>query len=61
MPNYHYAYSAGLFSSMDKAESYAQELQSGGYPYAEVNKYLNGQKVAMLDEQEIYAYVQWID
>lgn len=61
MPNYHYAYSAGLFGSLDQAEGYAKVLQEKGYPYAEVNKYLNGQKVAMLDEFQIYAYVQWID
>lgn len=61
MPNYQYAYSAGLFGSLDKAEDYAKVLQEKGYPYAEVNKYLNGQKVAMLDEFQLYAYVQWID
>lgn len=61
LPNYHYAYSAGLFGSLDKAETYAQELQTKGYPFAEVNKYLNGQKVAMIDEFQLYAYVQWID
>jgi len=61
MPNYHYAYSAGLFGSLDQAEEYAKVLQQKGYPYAEVNKYLNGQKVAMLDEFQLYAYVQWIN
>ena len=61
MPNYHYAYSAGLFGSLDQAESYAEEMQAKGYPFAEVNKYLNGQKVAMLDEFQLYAYAQWID
>jgi len=61
MPNYHYAYSVGLFGSLDQAESYAEEMQAKGYPFAEVNKYLNGQKVAMLDEFQLYAYAQWID
>jgi hypothetical protein len=32
MPNYHYAYSAGLFGSLDQAEEYAKVLQQKGIP-----------------------------
>ena len=59
--NYNFAYSAGVFRSIDEAKVYAEFLRSRGYPYAEVNKYLNGQKVAMIDEGQFYAYLEWIE
>lgn len=59
--NYKFAYSAGVFRSVDEAQVYASYLKDHGYPYAEVNKYLNGQKVAMVDEEQIYAYLDWIE
>lgn len=58
-PNHTFAYSAGEFPSLESAEEYKDYLSSNGYPHAEVNKYLNGQKVAMLDYQELYAFVDW--
>lgn len=59
--NYKFAYSAGVFRNVDEAQVYASFLRDNGYPYAEVNKYLNGQKVAMVDEQQIFAYLEWIE
>ena len=59
--NYNFAYSAGVFRSVDEAKVYAEFLRSRGYQYAEVNKYLNGQKVAMVDEEQFYAYLDWIE
>lgn len=58
-PNYSFAYSAGEFESLEAAENYKNQLVNNGYPGAEVNKYLNGQKVAMLELEEIFAYVDW--
>lgn len=59
MPNYNYAYSAGAFKQLDEASEYAEVLRSKGYMLAEVNKYLNGKKVAMLEEQRLMAFVDW--
>lgn len=56
LPNRAFAYSAGEFDNLEEAESYREELQSKGYKFAEVNKFLNGQKVAMNELEEIYAY-----
>lgn len=58
-PNYTFAYSAGAFNTMEEAEDYQRELVNKGFEYAEVNKYLNGQRIAMLELDEIYAYAQW--
>ena len=56
LPNRTFAYSAGEFRSLEDAEAYQEELRELGYEYAEVNKYLNGQKVALNELEEIYAY-----
>ena len=61
LPNYQFAYSAGLFGSLDEAENYAQQLQAKGFEEAGVNKFLNGERVAMMVEQELYAFVSWMD
>lgn len=49
------------FRSLDKAEEYAEDLRTQGWDGAEVNKFLNGERVAMLVEQELYAFVIWKD
>ena len=56
LPNRTFAYSAGEFRTLQEAEAYQDKLRDLGYEYAEVNKYLNGQKVAMNELEEIYAY-----
>lgn len=56
LPNRTFAYSAGEFKSLEEAEEYQNQLREMGYKYAEVNKFLNGQKVAMNELEEIYAY-----
>ena len=56
LPNRTFAYSAGTFNSLDEAETFRDSLQDKGYDYAEVNKFLNGQKLAMNDLEEIFAY-----
>lgn len=61
LPNYQFAYSAGLFGNLEKAEAYASKLRADGFVEAQVNKYLNGQRVAMHVEQELYAFVAWMD
>lgn len=58
-PNRTFAYSAGEFGSLEEAETYQQELVAKGFEYAEVNKYLHGQRVAMLDMDALFAYVNW--
>ncbi len=61
LPTYEFAYSAWVFGSLDKAEEYAEDLRTQGWDGAEVNKFLNGERVAMLVEQELYAFVIWKD
>lgn len=56
LPNRTFAYSAGEFKTLEEAEEYEAELKSMGYESAQVNKFLNGQKVAMHELEEIYAY-----
>lgn len=60
LPNYNYAYSAGMFSSLDEAEEYAGKLKEVGYMRAKVNKYLNGEKLAVADETELNHYIAWV-
>lgn len=61
LPNYQFAYSAGLFGSLDDAELYVNDLRNKGFVEAQVNKFLNGQRVAMVVEQELYAFVSWLE
>ena len=58
MSNHVFAYSAGEFDTLEEANAYKDELKSYGYDYAEVNRFLNGQKVALHELEEIFAYVQ---
>lgn len=60
LPNRTFAYSAGHFNTLQEAETYRNNLVKMGYEYAEVNKYLNGEKVAMHELEEIFAYVEWV-
>jgi len=57
MPNYSYAYSAGLFTTKGEAEAYAEELRSKGNADASIKKYLNGSKLAVRDEVELEQYL----
>lgn len=59
LPGYLIEYSAGEFANLEEAEACRSRLTQAGYEFAEVNKYLNGQHVAMLDEQQLYAFAQW--
>ncbi|MEX2597771.1 MAG: hypothetical protein WEC59_12665 [Salibacteraceae bacterium] len=61
LPNYNFAYSAGMFQTMNEAEQYAVFMRESGYPFAEVNKYLNGEKLAIRDENQIERYMAWVD
>jgi hypothetical protein len=56
-----YAYSAGLFSDLSSAEQYANHLRSMGYPNAQVNKYLNGEKLAMNDLDLLGSYIAYVE
>lgn len=59
LPNRTFAYSAGEFRNLEEAEQFRSKLVSMGYEYAEVNKYLNGQKVALAELNEIYAFASY--
>ena len=61
LPNYQFAYSAGLFGNLESAQDYASHLRHQGFLEAQVNKFLNGQRVAMLDEMQLFAYVNWME
>lgn len=57
MPNRTFAYSAGTFDQLEEAEAFREKLRKMGYELAEVSKYLNGQKVAHHEVEELFAYV----
>jgi hypothetical protein len=59
LPNYHFAYSAGQFRTLEQAQDYAEILVAEGYDGASVNKFLNGQRVAFFDESQLNAFVAW--
>ncbi|MEZ4720380.1 MAG: hypothetical protein R2813_00715 [Flavobacteriales bacterium] len=56
LPNRTFAYAAGQFNELNEAEAYVDELRSRGFDRAEVMKYLNGQKLAMVELEQIFAY-----
>lgn len=58
-PNRTLAYSAGNFNTLEDAMAYETELKAAGFEFAEVNKYLNGQKIAGIELNEVYAYLNW--
>lgn len=56
-----YAYSAGLFNDLSEAEAYAAQLREAGYSAASVNKYLNGEKLAVQDEGLLRNYIAYVE
>jgi len=60
LPDYSFAYAAGQFETVDEAEVYATYLQSIGYIEAKVNKYVNGRRMAAIEEKLLGQYLAYV-
>ena len=58
-PNHTFAYAWGNFDTRSEADEAMAHTIELGFESAKVQQYLNGQKVAMVDMEELYAYVRF--
>lgn len=59
-PNYTFSYAWGTFSSEEDAKVALDKTKALGFEGAEIQQYVNGQEIAMLEMHEIYAYAEFV-